>query len=144
MGDALLDQLQLDGADAAVVHVGGRDAVGACLGVCHGNIADAVHGELVVERAVVTENAAVTMRGVLAEAHVYGNEELREALAQEPNGLHYGALGVIGRRAEGVFGAGLQGHAEQHHGLETFTYEGLEEGNELVEAAAVLAGEGGD
>lgn len=144
VGDALLDQLQLDGADAAVVHVGGRDAVGARLRVGHGDVADAVHGELVVERAVVTQDAAVAVRGVLAEADVDGDEELREALAQESDGLHDGALGVVGRRAEGVFAAGLQGHTEQDDGLQAFAHEGLEEGDELVEAAAVLPGEGGD
>lgn len=110
--DPLLDQLQLDGADAAVVHVGRRDAVRARLRVRQGHVADAVHRELVVERAVVPQDPAVPVRSVLAEAHVDGDEELREALAQESDCLHDGALGVVGCGAESIFGTGLQGHAE--------------------------------
>lgn len=116
MGDASLDKLQLEGANAAVVHVRGGDAVGAGLGVGHGDVADAVDGELVVEAAVVAEDAAVAVGRVFAQADVGDDEDLREARAQQPDGADDGALRVVGGRAEGVFGAGRDGHAEEDDG----------------------------
>ena len=144
VGDAGFDEFELDGADAAVVHVRGGDAVGAGFGVGHGDVADAVDGEGVVEAAVVAQDAAVAVRGVFAEADVGDDEEGGEVAAQEADGLDDGAVGVVGGGAEGVFDVGAQGHAEEDDGFEAFVDEGREVGDEFVEAAAVLGGEGGD
>lgn len=144
VGDAGLDELELDGADAAVVHVGRGDAVGAGLGVGHGDVADAVDRQLVVEAAVVAQDAAVAVRRVFAEADVGHDEEVGEACTQEADGLDDGALWVVGCGAEGVFGSGGDGNAEEDDGSEAFADEGFEEGDDFVDAPAGLIGEGGD
>ena len=141
VGDALLDELELDGADAAVIHIRGSDAVGAGTGVGQRHVRDAVDGELVVEGTVVAEDTAVAVGGVLAKADVGADEELGEALAEEADRLDDRAIRIVGRGTEGVLAAGLEGDAEEHDGLEALVDQGLEEGQELVDAAAVLAGE---
>ena len=138
VGDAGLDELELDGAHAAVVHVGGGDAVRAGQGVGHGDVADALDGHGVVEGAVVAQDAAVPVGRVLAETHVADYEEGGEGFAEEADALDYGALGVVGCGAEGVFGVGAEGNAEEDDGFETLGDEGREEGDESVEADAGL------
>lgn len=144
VGDASFDEFELDGADAAIVHVGRGDAMGAGFGIGHCDVADAVDGELIVKAAVVAEDAAVAVGGVFAEADVGNDEELRKAGAEEADGLDDGALWVVGGCAEGVFGAGGDGHAEEDDGSETFSDERFEEGDHFVDAAAGLVWEGGD
>ncbi|KAH8713030.1 hypothetical protein HC256_006203 [Beauveria bassiana] len=102
MCDALLDELELDGADTAVIHVRRCNAVGASLGVSDSDIRDAVHRQLIVQAAVVAQDAAVAMRSIFAKADVGANVELREAAADETNGADDGAFGVVGRAGESV------------------------------------------
>ena len=142
--DAGFDELEFDGADAAVVHVGWCDAMGAGFGVGHCDVADAVDGELVVQAAVVAEDAAVAVGGIFAQADVGDDEELGKAGAEEADGLDDGALWVVGGCAEGVFGAWGDGDAEEDDGSETFADERFEEGDDFVYAAARLVGQGGD
>lgn len=139
-----LDELELDSADAAVVHVRGSDAVGACLGVRHRDVADALDGELVVEGAVFAQDAAVAVGGVFAEADVGGDEEGGEGFAEEADRGDDGALRVVGCGAEGILCGGLEGNAEEDHGAETLGDEGAEEWDELIDAPSVLPGQGGD
>lgn len=91
VGDAGLDELELDGADAAVVHVRGGDAVGAGLGVGDCDVRDAVDAQGVVQGAVFAQDAAVAVRGVFAEADVGDDEEGGEGAAEEADGADYGA-----------------------------------------------------
>jgi hypothetical protein len=144
VGNALFDELELDGADTAIVHIGWSDAVSAGLGICDSDIGDAVNRQLIVQAAVIAEDAAVTVRCVFAEANVDGDEELGEALTEKTDGGHDGAFWVVGGGAEGIFRAGGERDAEEYHGFEAFADEGLEVGDEFVDAAAVLVGEGGD
>lgn len=144
MSNALFDELELDGADAAVVHVRWSDAVGTGLGICDSDIGDAVNGQLVVQAAVIAQNAAVAVRCVFAKADVDDDEELREALAEETDGGHDGAFWVVGRGSEGIFGAGSEGDAEEDDGFKALADEGFEMGDDFVDAAAVLIWEGGD
>lgn len=118
--------------------------MGACFGVGHRNIGYAINGEGVVEGAVVAEDPAMAMGRVFAEADVGDDEEGGEAGSEEANGLDDGTLGVVGRGAEGVFDVGSDGNAEEDYGAETFADEGFKVRGELVEAAAVLVGEGWD
>jgi len=117
MRNASFDQLELDGADAAVVHVRGRDAVRASVGVGHGDIADAVDGECVVETTVITQDATVAVRGIFAEADIGNDEEVGERAAEEPNRLDYRTLWIICGGPERIFGAGRDGYAEEYYGL---------------------------
>ncbi|MCJ1486614.1 hypothetical protein MMC06_006792 [Schaereria dolodes] len=142
--DTRFDQLQLDSSHAPVVHVARRDAVCTRLGVRHGDVADAVDGEAVVQTAVIAQYPAVPVAGVFAEADVGDDEQAGKAGFDQLDGLDDGAVGVVGGGAEGVFRAGLEGHAEEDDGAETFADEGGEVAGEFVEAAAVLVGEGGD
>ena len=118
--------------------------MGACFGVGHGHVADAGDRELVVEAAVVAQDAAVAVRRVFAEAHVGDDEEVREAGAEQADGLDDGALWVVGGGAEGVFGPGRDGHAEEDDGSETSPDERFEEGDDFGDATAGLVREGGD
>lgn len=144
MGDARFDEFELDGLDAAVVHVGGCDAMRACFRVGEGDVADAVDGEGVVETAVVAKDAAVAVGGILAEADVGDDEKGGEFLTEEVYGLNDGAFGVVGCGAQGIFHVGGGGHAEQNDGAEAFSDEGSEMGDEFVETATVLVRQGGD
>lgn len=118
--------------------------MGASLGICDSDIGDAINRQLVVQAAIVAENAAVAVRSVFAEADVDGDEELWEALAEETDGGHDGAFWVVGGGSESIFGARGERDTEEHDGFEAFADERLEVGDEFVDATAVLAGEGGD
>lgn len=144
MSNALFDELELDSADAAIVHVRWSDAVGASLGISDSDIGDAVNRQLVVQASVIAQDAAVAVGCVFAEADVDDDEELWEALAEETDGGHDGAFWVVGGGAEGIFGAGCEGDAEEDHGFKALADEGLEVGDQFVNAAAVLVGEGGN
>lgn len=144
MSDACFDELELDGADAAVVHVGGSDAVGACCGVCHCDVGDAVDGESVVQAAIFAQNAAVAVGGVFAETHVCDDEKVWKCAAEESNSADDGTLGVVCTRSQGVFCAGGNGDTEEDNGFEALVYEGCEVGDKSVETAAVLVGKRGD
>ncbi len=92
----------------------------AGFGVCHGNITDAIDRELVVEAAVVAEDAAMAMRSVFAEADVGDDEEVGEACSEKSDGLNNGTLWVVCCCAESVFGARCDRDAEEDYGSQTF------------------------
>lgn len=70
--------------------------MGACFSVGHRYIGYAVDGEGVVEGAVVAEDSAMAMGGVLAEADVGDDEEGGEAGPEEADGLYDRTIGVVG------------------------------------------------
>lgn len=142
--DAGFDELQLDGLDPAVVHVRGRNAMRAGLGVRDRDVANTVDGQRIVEAPVFPQDAAVPVGGVLAEADVGDDEEGGEAGAEDADGLDDGAGLVVGCGAQGVFDVRGAGDAEEDHGAETLADEGFEVWDELVDAPAGLAWEGGD
>ena len=144
VGDAGLDQLELDGADTAVVHVRRSNTVGARFGVGDSDIRDAVDAQGVIQSAVVAQDAAMAVGGVFAKADVSYDKEVGEALAEEANGGDDGASGVICSGAEGIFGTGGDRDAEEDNGAETSADEGFEVWDEFVDAAAGLVGERGD
>ena len=61
-----------------------------------GDLGDARGGRALVERAVGAEEAAVAVRGVLAEADVARDVEVGEELAEEADGGDDGPVGVVG------------------------------------------------
>ena len=144
MRRAGFDELELYGADPAVVHVGRCHAMGPGFRVCHGYVADAVDGEAIVEAAVVAQDTAVAVGGIFAEADVGDDEEGGEAGAEETDGLNDWTLGVIGCGTKGVFDIWCDGNTEEDHGTEAFPYQGFEVRDEFVDAAAVLVGKGRD
>ena len=83
-GVALLVELVADRADPAVHHVARRDRVGAGLGVGDRGFRQQLDGEVVVDLAVADE-AAVAVRGVLAEADVGDHGQVRVGLLQRPD-----------------------------------------------------------
>ena len=64
-----------DGGDAAVHHVGRGDDVGAGLGVGDGGAGEQRQRGVVVDLAGRRDDAAVAVRGVLAEADVGDDDE---------------------------------------------------------------------
>ena len=100
--------------------------MGACFGVGHCYVGYALNGEGIVEGAVVAEDSAMTVRGVFAEADVGDDEEGGEAGSEEADSLNDGAMGVVGRGAEGVFDVGSDGNAEEDYGAEAFADERFE------------------
>lgn len=136
--DARLDQFQLDGFDASVVHVRRGDAVCARFRVGDGDVADAVYGEGVVEAAVVAQDAAVAVGGVFAETDVGDDEQGWESGAEDTDCLDDWAFGVVGSGAKGIFHVGSCGDAEKDDGGKAFANKGLEVRNDFVDPAAML------
>ena len=95
MGDSCFYELQLDGFDAAVIHIAGGHTMGARFRVGYSDVADSIDGEAIVEAAVVTQDPAVPVIGVLAEADVCDNEEGGEVQAKELDCLDDGAFRVV-------------------------------------------------
>ena len=104
-GVALLVELVADRADPAVHHVAGRDHVGAGLGVGDRGLGEQLDRDVVVDLAVADE-AAVAVRGVLAEADVGDHGQVRVGLLQRPDGHLDDALVVVGARARLVLVGG--------------------------------------
>lgn len=112
-----------------------------CSGLCvsDGNIGDAVDRHLVVQAAVVSQDATVAVGGVLAEADIGADEELREAAADELNSLDDWALGVISSAAEDILGARPHGDTKQHDGSQSLVDKRLEEASQSADADLELA-----
>ena len=115
----------------------------ACFRVCHGYIADAVDRETIIKTSIIAQNTTVAVGCVLAEADIGDDEERGEAGADKTYGLDDWALGVVGCGTEGVFDIWGDRNTKEYDGTETFPYERFKVRNELIEAAAVLVGEGG-
>lgn len=116
----------------------------ACLSVGERYVADTVDGKGVVQTPVVAKDTTVTMGSIFTQTDISDDEEEREFRAEETNGLDDRAIGVVGRRAKGVFGVGGGGHTKENDGAESLADEGGEVGDEFVEATAVLIGKGGN
>ena len=118
--------------------------MGACLRICHGYIAYAVDRETIVEATIVAQDTAVAMGGVLAEADIGDDEERGEASAEETDGLNDWTLRVVGCCTEGILNIWRDGDTKEDYGAEAFPYKRFEVRDELVDAAAVLVGKGGN
>ena len=106
------------------------------VGHCH--VADPVDREGVVKGAVLAQDAAVSVAGVLAQADVCDDEEVWEVAAKESDGLDDRTLWVVGCCAESVFCAVRGGYAEENYGAEAFGDEGFKVGEKTIEPAAML------
>lgn len=135
-----LDEFELDGFDASVIHVRGRHAMCAGLRVGERNVTDTVDGKGVVQTAVVAEDTTMTMGSIFTQTDIGDDEEGREFGAEETDGLDDRAIRVIGGRTKGVFGVGSGGYTKENDGAETLTDQGGEMGDEFVKATAVLIG----
>jgi hypothetical protein len=85
-------------ADAAVHHVARRNRVGARVGMRDRRFGQQLDRQVVVDLAVADE-AAVTVRGVLAEADVADHGQLGMGLLQRPQRHLHDPLVVVGPRA---------------------------------------------
>ena len=93
-------------ADAAVHHVARRDGVGARLGLRDGGARQQLERQVVVDDAVGAQHAAVAVRGVLAQAQVGDDEQVRVGGLDRARGELDHALVVPRARALLVLGAG--------------------------------------
>ena len=141
MCNAFLDQLEFNSPNATIVHVRRGYAVRSSLGVCDGNVRDTINRELVVEAAVVAQDATMAVRSIFAQADVAGYKELREALAQESDCRNDGPLWIICRSSKVVLYTRSDRDTEEYNRAETLADEGFEERHELVDASAILIGE---
>ena len=80
----------------------------------------------------------MTVGGIFAKADIGDDVERRKAVSEEADGLNDGTLRVVGCGAKSVFGIGFEGDAKEDDRSEAFGDEGLDVGNQFVEAAAVL------
>lgn len=117
MRNALLNQLQLDCADATVVHVGRRNAVSASVSICHSHVRDAVDGKMVVQSAIFAQDAAVPVGCVFAKTDIGADVELGEALPQQPDALDHGSFRVICCRAQSILDSWCQWNTKEDDGL---------------------------
>jgi len=97
-----------DGVDSTVHHVGGGDDVGSCLGEGDGGLGEQREGRVVVDLvavAIVCDEAAVSVGGVLAEADVGDKDEGVEGaiVFEGTQGLLDDAVGGVGGRGAIVF-----------------------------------------
>ena len=106
--------------------------MGACFGVGHGYVGDALDGHGVVEGAIVAEDTAMAVGSVFAKADVGNDEEVWEGVAEEADGGDDGAGRVVGGCAEGVLCGGGERDAEKDYRAETFGDEAREEWYEAV------------
>lgn len=118
--------------------------MGTCLCVSHSYIAYAVDRETIVEATIVAQNTAVAMGGVLAEADVGDDKERGEASAEETDRLNDWTLRVVGCCSEGVLNIWRDRDTKEDYGAEAFPYKRFEVRDELIDAAAVLVGKGGN
>lgn len=116
----------------------------AGVGVCDCDIGDPIDGELVVQAAIIAEDAAVTVRCVFAETDVGDDEELWESLSEESDAGHDWALWIVGGGPESIFGAWCDWDTEEDDGLQSLAHERFEEWDKPVDTAAVLVWEGGN
>src|SRR5581483_7135925 len=135
--DRRLRQLGADRADAAVHHVAGADGVRARLGVRHGGARDQLERGVVVDLAAC-EDAAVPVRGVLAEADVGEQEELREARPERPERPLDDAVVDPGARALVVL---RLRDAEEHHRLDAEADELLALAHDRLDGVAAESGQ---
>jgi hypothetical protein len=83
------------------------------------------------------------MGGILAQAHIARDDEVREFAADKLSREDDGGLRVVGGRTSRVF-LHVERDAEEDDGFKTFGDEGGEEGGEFVKTPTLLAGEGDD
>ncbi len=135
-GVALLVELVADRADPAVHHVAGRDRVGAGLGVGDRDLGQQLDRDVVVDLAVADE-AAVAVRGVLAETNVGDHGQVRVGLLQRPHRHLHDSLVVVGAGARLVLGGG---DAEEKDGADAGGGDLRRLGDQLGDREALDAG----
>ncbi len=135
-GVALLVELVADRPDPAVHHVAGRDRVGAGLGVGDRDFGQQLDRDVVVDLAVADE-AAVAVRGVLAEADVGDHREVGVGLLEGADRHLHDALVVVGARAGLVLGGG---DAEEEDGADAGGGDLGRLGDQLGDREALDAG----
>lgn len=86
----------------------------------------------------------MTVARVFTQTHICDYEEGWELSTDELYGLDHRTLRVVGSCAQGIFGSGCERHTEEDDTSETFGHKRLKEGDELIQAEAVLVGEGRD
>ena len=131
-----------DGADAAVHHVGGRDDIGAGLGLHDGGPGDLRH-RLVVDDLAVAQDAVMAVAGEGIERHVGDDADIRHRLLDRPRRL---VDQVVGGKAVGA-GLVAQRHFDVRKGGKGRDAEVgrfLRGFHGLVDAHAVDAGHGID
>ena len=126
-----------DRADAAVHHVARRDGVGAGFDVADGRPREQLE-RLVVRDLAVADHAAVAVRGVLAEADVGDEDELRVLGAHRPQRPLDDPVLVPGARALVVL---LLGHAEEEQRLAAERGELARLGDEILDREAAHPGQ---
>ena len=92
MGEAFRIQCTADGQYAAVHHIGRRNHVGACAHMGEGHLAQQFEGLVVVDGGAAVQNAAVSVGGIFAHAHVGDAVYLWEVLFDLPQCLLYDAV----------------------------------------------------
>jgi hypothetical protein len=84
------------------------------------------------------------MRSIFAKTNIGDDEELREALTQKTDRGDDWAFRVISRSAKSIFNARCNWYAKENDGSEAFANERFQEGDDSVDAEAILVREGGN
>lgn len=139
-GVALPVQGGTNGRHPAIHHVRRGNHIRPRLDLAQGNPGQVREG-LVVVHLLPLEDAAVSMGGVLAHAHVANQVQLREPVLQGFHGLLNHPVAAIGLGALGIL---LQGNAEEHHLVHPGRQQRLCQVQKAVLGVPVLAGHGGN
>lgn len=77
---------------------------------------------------------------VLAQTDIRYDEQLWKGLTNDLYAFDHGSFWVVCRCAECVFGAGVEGYAEEDYRAQAFGDERLQEGDEGIDASSRLVG----
>ena len=72
------------------------------LSVGNSNVRNTINRKLIVETAVVSQDATVAVRSIFTKTNVADDEKLRKTLTQQSDGRNYGSFGIVGRSSKGI------------------------------------------
>lgn len=102
VGNTLLNKGILDRLDTTIHHVTGRDHLASSTSISHRDINQALHRGTVVDSTILTEDTAVAVRGVGAEADIAGQEKVGECFAEDFEGTDCRGVGIICRGSDSI------------------------------------------
>ena len=124
------------GSYLAVHHRRRRDDVSARLGLAHGRPGQQLQGRVVVDAAIVDDEAAVAVVGVLAEADVRNHGDIRGGLLDDAHGLLDYPIRLVGLTPHRVL---VGRYPEEEDGGYVQLHDRSDLGQEAVERQAVHA-----
>jgi len=100
--NTFLHQGILNGLDTAVHHITRGDHLATSASIGHRDICQTLDRSSVVDRAILTQDTAMAVRGIGAEADIAGKKQVGERLAQDLESTDRGGVGIVRCRSHGI------------------------------------------